>query len=552
MNKLSLLLAFFTFVLTAIIIKLFFIQVLSAGDVTRSYVQTSQILPQRGEIFDRHQEPLVLNQTTYGVYAEPQKIANKANAAEKLEEILQIGTATIEAKISTDKLWTPITTGLDKKKKETIAALKMTGIGFYEESRRFYPEASAAAHLLGFVGKNEKGENVGYFGVEGYYEKDLIGLPGILKTERDLFGRPIFIGVQDKIQEEDGRDLILTIDKSIQALAKEKLLSGMQRYDAKEGCIIIADPQRLAIRALVCLPDFDPVRYGRFSEEYFRNPAISTLYEPGSIFKPLVMAAGLQEKVIRPNDLYDEKGPIKIGKYEIRTWNNQYEGSITMTRLLEKSSNVGLVYIAKKLGRQRLLSYLKQYGIGERTGIDLEGETFTRLKPEAEWHEIDEATASFGQGIAVTQMQMLRAFAALINGGYMLKPHVVEAVKSSDNSLDKMLLSKGRRVLNETASAQIRKMLEAAVEHGDARWARPKGYRIGGKTGTAQLPIAGHYDPNKTVASFIGFAPVEKPQFIVLVTLKEPTASPWGSETAAPLFFDLVKDLFVYYNIAPE
>jgi len=441
---------------------------------------------------------------------------------------------------------------LNKKTKEAISKLRLNGLGFEEEAKRFYPEGSAAAHLLGFVGKNDKGENIGYFGLEGHYEKDLAGLPGILKTERDLFGNPIFIGVQSKLEPEDGRDLILTIDKTVQQITREKLKSGLQKYGAKEGCIVVANPMTLEIIALSCLPDFDPQQYYKFSEDYFKNSAISNIYEPGSIFKPLIMAAALNEKVVKSTDMYNENGAVEIGGYEIQTWDKKYEGKITMTRILEKSSNVGMVYVGQKLGEDKILFYLKQYGIGELTGIDLQGETPGFIKNQSEWYPIDYATATFGQGIVVTPIQMIRAFSSLINGGEILKPHVVLEIRSSDKKGSRVEPQKIRQVINTRTSILIKKMLEATVEHGEVRWAKPKSYQIGGKTGTAQIPIKGHYDPTKTIASFIGFAPVDEPKFIILINLKEPSASPWGSETAGPLFFEIAKELLVYYNIAPE
>lgn len=553
MNKLFLLLLLYSGFLAAILMKLFVIQVLSEDHAsTKRYLKTIPIAPMRGQIFDRSHQPLVLNQTLYRVFAEPQKINEKETVIDKLENIVHVDSAALSSKLAGDKQWVPLAAAIDKKTKDAIEKLKLEGIGFEEDRRRFYPESSAAAHLLGFVGKNEEGGSVGYFGIEGYYEQDLAGLSGILKTERDILGEPIFAGVQDEIQGEDGRDLILTINTSVQTMSKAKLINGMEKYGAKEGCIIVADPYSLEIIALTCLPDFDPDLYGGFTEAYFRNPAVSTQYEPGSIFKPFVMAAALNEKAVAPDDIYEEKGPLTIGSHVIKTWNDTYEGTISMTRILEKSSNVGLVAVGEKLGRHQLLSYLKKYGIGSITGIDLQGEIASSMKPSFQWRPIDFATVTFGQGIAVTQIQILSAFAALINGGNLLIPHVVGAFRSHDGRTQKVEVKKIRRVINEVASRQIKKMLESTVENGDARWARPAGYRIGGKTGTAQIPVAGQYDPNKTIASFVGFAPLDKPKFIVLITLKEPSSSPWGSETAAPLFFDLAKELFVYYNIAPE
>ncbi len=552
MSKLRILFFFYFFILCAIIFKLIIIQIIASDRFSgNAYLKTQKIIPQRGSILDRNKQSLVFNQSTYKLFVEPPKIEDKEKVIKKIDEILHLGAATIEARVKADKQWVAVSTGVDKEKKEQLEKLKIKGIGFEEEQRRFYPEASLSAHLLGFVGKNEEDDNLGYFGVEGFYEKDLAGLPGILKTERDILGSPILIGVQNKLKAEDGRNLILTIDKTVQFIAKEKLKKGMERYQAREGCVIAANPQTMEIVALTCLPDFDPTEYQDYSEEVFKNPIISSVYEPGSIFKPLVMAAAINEKALKPSDTFDEIGSSHVGGYEIQTWDNKYEGEITMTRILEKSSNVGMVYVGEKLGNEKLVEYLKKYGLGEKTNIDLQGEVSGFLKPKPQWHGIDYSTATFGQGIVVTPIQMIRAFAALVNGGELLQPYVVAEIDSNGET-KKTKKRVVARVIDKRTSYLIKSMLKSTVEHAEAKWDRPKGYAIGGKTGTAQVPIAGHYDPTKTIASFIGFAPADEPKFIVMVIFKEPQSSPWGSETAAPTFFEIARELLVYYNIAPE
>jgi len=552
MWKIKLLFIFFISLYLIIIARLFLIQVINIyrKDIF-FYLQSKKLVAERGKIYDRHRNPLVLNQISYLMYLEPKKIEDKDVVFEKLESILKVDRASLEAKFDPEKYWIPVVDRLDKKTKEEIEKLKIKGIGFEEKMRRYYPEASLSAHLLGFVGKNKEGEDVGYFGIEGFYNKELAGLPGFIQSERDILGRPIMIGLQEKVEPENGRDLILTIDKTIQEIAKRKLEAGLKKYKAKSGCVIIADPLTMAILALVCLPDFDQENYYLFSEHYFKNPAISDLFEPGSIFKPLIMAAALQEGKIKPDDFYNEQGPIKIGEYQIRTWDNKYEGKISMTRILEKSSNVGMVYIGEKLGKKNLLAYLNKFGFNQLTGIDLQGEVSGFLKPVDQWYPIDYATVTFGQGIAVTPIQMITAFASIINGGNLMRPYVVSAVVSSDKK-NIIKPKKIRKIINERNSLILRKMLVSAVENAEVSWARPKDYKIGGKTGTAQIPIKGQYDPSKTIASFIGFLPANQPKIIVLVTLREPGTSPWGSETAAPLFFEIIKELILYYNFIPE
>ena len=549
--KIKLVFLFFILFYLAIIIRLFFFQVIYSPVDKSAYLKTNKLYPIRGKIFDRNNNPLVLNQNSYQLYLEPKKIDDKDKLTNLLSQNLEIPEASISAKIDMSKYWVAIAGGLIQEQKDKIDKLNLKGAGFNYQTKRFYPEASLSAHLLGFLGKNDQNEDTGYLGLEGFYDRDLRGLPGFVETERDIIGRPILIGVQQRVEPENGRDLVLTIDKTVQEISKKKLIEGLDLYKAKKGCVITADPKTMAILALVCLPDYDLEKYYLFSEEYYKNSAISDLYEPGSIFKPLIMAAGLEEKKIKPDDIYNETGQVSVGEYNIKTWNDKYEGKISMTRILEKSSNVGMVYVGEKLGNKNIYNYLEKYGFGKNTGIDLQGEASGYLKPKAEWYPIDYSTVTFGQGIAITSIQMIRSFASIINGGNLLQPYLVQKIVSKNKTIEiKPKIEK--KVISSLTSEIIKKMLVSTVENAEAKWDRPKGYVIGGKTGTAQVPIKGHYDPSKTIASFIGFAPANNPKFLTLVVLYEPQTSPWGSETAAPLFFEIAKQLIVYYNISPS
>lgn len=542
---------FFMVFFIAIVVRLFYVQVLRIHDTKAASLHYKRIFPERGRIFDRAMQPLATNQTKYLLFAEPKNIDDKSSLIRRVSTILSVDEASIEARFDETKDWVPLAHAVTRKKRDELLAAGLEGIGFEDQSERFYPEASLAAHLLGFVGKNETGENVGYFGIEGYYDQDLIGLPGVIKMDADVAGRPILLGGSERIDSDDGRDLVLTIDKSVQELAKNKLKEGIERYKAKEGCVLIADPKTMEMLAVTCLPDFDPTKYYEFGQELFINPAFSTSYEPGSTIKPLFVAAAIEEKKIKPDDYYDETGPIDRGGFQIRTWDNKYEGKITITRILEKSSNVGMVFIGDKLGDKKVLEYAKKYGYGQPTGIDVQGEASGVLRPDNQWYPIDYSTTTFGQGIAVTPLQQIRAFAAAINGGYLLEPHVVKSIRSGDKE-KKIETKVVRRVLSDRTSAIIRKMLVDTVEHGEYRYAVPAGYKIGGKTGTAQIPVEGRYDASKTIASFVGFAPADDPKFIALVILNQPGTSIYGSETAAPLFFEIAKELLFYYNLAPD
>lgn len=550
--KTKLLFVGFLLIYALIIARLFYLQIFTPVSIDNGlYLKSRKINPERGKIYDTNMTPLVLNQNNYLLYLEPKKIENKEKLIESLSKTLKIEEASMEARIDMNKDWISITSRVSEEKKAEIESLKIEGVGFQPQMKRYYPEASLSAHLLGFVGKKADGDDLGYFGIEGFYNLDLTGLPGVLDSERDLFGRPIFVGVQNKVSAENGRDLVLTIDKTIQEISKKRISEGLERYRAKQGCIIVANPNTMAILSLVCLPDYDLDQYYSFTESFFKNPVVSEVYEPGSIFKPLIVGAAIQEKKIRPQDTYNEEGQIKIGEYQIKTWDEKYEGEITMTRILEKSSNVGMVYIGEKLGRENIYRYMDKFGFGKITGIDLQGEISGYIKPKSDWYPIDYSTATFGQGIAVTPIQMIRAFASLINGGNLMKPYVVEKILSKKGEI-KIQPKIERKIFSKTTSEVVKKMLVSTVENAEVKWDRPKDIKIGGKTGTAQVAIQGHYDPSKTNASFIGFLPADKPEFIVLVMFKEPKTSQWGSETAAPVFFEVAKDLIVYYGITPN
>lgn len=552
MLKLKFLLLVFAVFFIAIITKLFFLQILNQKGYEADYLTTTKIYPERGKMYDRNKLPIVVNQVQYLLFAEPALIKEKDAVVDKIDDVLKIGEATIEARLDMSKKWVAIQRGVTKDQKEKLEKVIPVGIGFDNTSVRYYPEASLSAHLVGFVGKNEIGDDVGNYGLEGFYDQELVGLPGVLKSERDLFGNPIFIGTQERLESQPGSDLILTIDKTVQNIVKEKLKEGIERSSAKNGCAIAVDPNTMEVLAASCLPDFDPSNYADYPGDVFKNQLIADTYEPGSTFKPIVMAAALEEGAVKTNTTMNEESSIRIGEYTITNFDKSSEGKINMTRVMEKSSNIGMVFIQEKLGRDKFYYYLKNYGFGEPTGIDLQGEATGTLRSQTDWYPIDYATAAFGQGIGITRLQLIRAFAAVINGGKLMKPYIVKEVISGDKRKVREPRME-RRVLSEKTSEQMRKMLVSVVEYNkeNISWNTPVGYKIGGKTGTAQVAIAGHYDASKTVASFIGFAPADKPKFLILVVLQEPELSGFGSTTAAPIFWEITNQLLSYYNIVP-
>jgi len=509
--------------------------------------------PQRGAVISSDNYPLVMNQQAYLLYGEPKNILDIDGFAKRVGDAIGKDSASISGVLNQPgRVWVPIEHKVEKETVERLKGLQEKGLGFEEEPKRFYPEASMSAHLLGFVGLDQNGMDQGYFGLEGFYDRELRGKEGSLEIEKDVAGNPILIGQTFRVEPQDGRDLILWIDRSVQAIAEKRLKEGMEKYGAKEGSVIIMDPKTGGILGMASFPSYDPRSYATSEKERYINPTVAGSYEPGSTFKVIIMGAGIDAGVITPQTEMDETGPIEVGGYTIRTWNNQYHGKITMTQVLEYSSNVGMVFVGKKLGREKLLSAIKNFGFGKSTDIDLEDESSPTIRPNKEWYEIDLSTASFGQGIAVTPIQMVRAVGALANGGVLMEPKVVKAIQDKNGKIAPIPPKKLRQVVSKKTAEEVTEMMVASVDNGEAKWAKPQGYRIAGKTGTAQIPVSGHYDEKKTIASFVGFAPSDDPKFVMLVTLRETTSSQWGSETAAPLFFNIAKDLFLYWGITPK
>jgi len=557
MKRISIVFIFIFLFFLVIIARLFYWQFLISDKLKAQaedqYLLREELPARRGEILYADNQPLVTNEECFLVFAQPKKIENKENLAQKLSSILEMDEATIAAQLAQKNLyWVPIKHKVKKEKADEIKALDLVGIGFQEESKRFYPEGSSSAHLVGFVGSDTAGKDKGYFGLEGYYGRELTGRPGFLTVEKDPQGNPILTSSRDEFSKENGDTLFLNIDRGVQYILERKLKLGLEKYGAKAGGVTLMDPKTGKILGMASFPSYDPEKFLDFEEDRYKNPLIADSFEPGSVFKVIVMAAALDQKVVEVNTLYDEKGPVAIGGYKIKTWNEEYGGRITMTQVLERSSNVGMVWVASQLEKRNLLSYLRKFGFSQKSGIDLQEEFSPELRPEDEWREIDLATASFGQGIAVTPIQMVRAVAVIANDGMLVRPYMVKKIIKEDGRVEEIKPQIERKVIKPETAAVLTEMMVSAVENGEAKWVKPKGFRIAGKTGTAQIPVAGHYDTEKTIASFIGFAPADDPKFIMLVTLREPSASPWGSETAAPLFFDIIKELFTYYGLSPD
>lgn len=539
-----------------VVVKLFYWQVVSAEDLRdlakAQSSETIDIPAVRGEILSSDGFPLATNTISYTLYSNPKIITDKKKYAEVLAPVLSRDTASVSALLDQDLYWVRLANKVDGTLKSQIEALKLPGIGFEEEYQRFYPEASMAAHLIGFVGHDAKGENHGYFGIEGEYNDQLAGRSGALHAIRDALGNAILNDIRED-SKIDGRNIKLTVDRTVQFSVDKRLSDGIAKYNADGGSAIVMDTKTGKILAMASYPKFDPQKFYEYEGSAYTNPALSSLYEPGSTFKVLVMAAAINENLITPETHCNIcSAPIELGEYKIRTWNNEYYPSTTMNDVIVHSDNTGMVFVGKKLGVDRMISYLERYGMGQTTDIDLQGESSGVLREKDSWHPIDLATSSFGQGISVTPIQLITAVNSIANGGKLAHPYIVSQIETPDGKVININPKPTTRVISNAASKSVAKMMLNAVENGEAKWTKVKNYKIAGKTGTAQIPVAGHYDPNHTVASFVGFFPANDPKVTMLIVVNRPKTSIYGAETAAPIFFSIARDLIKYYNLPPN
>jgi cell division protein FtsI/penicillin-binding protein 2 len=345
---------------------------------------------------------------------------------------------------------------------------------------------------------------------------------------------------------------VLTIDRTIQALTEAELARALAETGAKSGTIIAMDPRTGAILAMASLPTFDPNNYTETPTARFVNPAVSAPYEPGSTFKVLTMAAALQEGRVTPETVYNDTAWIEVGGQVIRNWDRKGHGPTTMIDLLANSLNVGAATLATQMGGQTFYRYVQAFGIGRPTGIDLQGEASGSLRTpgDLDWHESDLATNSFGQGLSATPIQMISAIAAVANDGVQMRPYVAAQKMDGDQVLTAKPIPLGRVISAQTAHT-LTGMLEQAVLRENSA-AHVPGYRIAGKTGTAQIPIPGGYDDPWTIASFVGYGPVSDPRLIILVKLDRPTTSPYGGQTATPVFARLASRMFILMGVPPD
>jgi cell division protein FtsI/penicillin-binding protein 2 len=561
----------FVVVSIVIVVRLFVLMVfqhsfyvaLAAG----SHEIYSNLFPERGNIFIQdsrsgEEYPLAMNRDYFLVYADTRQIEDDKTAEDVAEKLASVFSYDDEKKfqvfLQLNKRTDPYEP-LEKKVDETVVdrlkELDLVGIAFVRQPFRYYPEGNLAAQVVGFLGKDSEGNDVGRYGVEGYWEKELMGKGGFVQGAKSAVGALIPLAGGAFEAAEDGADILLTIDRTIQYKSCETLEKYRLEFGATSASLVILDPYTGAIRAMCSLPDFDPNTYNQVeSIDIYNNTNIFTSYEPGSIFKPVVMSAALNEGLLTPETYFEDKGHKKdICDTPIKNAGEKVHGWQTMTGVLENSINTGMVNVAERLGKKKLIEYIESYGFGVREGIELDTEMSGTIDAlyinKGNKTDCYAATASFGQGITATPLQMVTAFSAIANGGTLMKPYVVERINYSDGKTEYFESEEIENILEKRSSMLLSGMLVSVIDSGHAAGAAVPGYYVAGKTGTAQIAGRGGYT-DETNHSFVGFAPVDNPKFVMIVKFEKPQRK-YSSSTAAPVFGDIAKFLLQYYHVPP-
>ncbi|KKP69061.1 MAG: Peptidoglycan glycosyltransferase [Candidatus Moranbacteria bacterium GW2011_GWE1_35_17] len=518
----------------------------------------SELSAKRGEIYLKNRDekyPLAVNKEYMMVFLEPKMVAEKDRVVSELSYILGIERIEIEKKLSnSEDMFEIVKKKISQEEADKITELKLKGVKLLGENYRYYPGKELASQIVGFVGSNGEQE-IGRYGLESFWEEELQGKNGSIFQERDSAGRWISITDRKKVPAQDGADLVLTIDQAVQYEIEKILKLTMEKYKADGGSILVQEPSTGKLLAMASYPNFNPNEFGKVENmSVFTNPAITNAYESGSVFKTVTLASGIDAGVISPNTTYVDNGVISEAGYNIKNSDGKSNGTQTMTQVLEKSLNTGVIFTEKLMGNKKFAEYVRNFGFGEKTGITLPNEAagdvrnLNNLKSDIQFF-----TASFGQGITTTPLQILNAYSVIANGGNLMRPQVVEKKIYSDGREESVEPKIIRRVIKEETAKQMKEMLESVVVNGHGKRAAVSGYRVGGKTGTAQVAKqgGGGYEESITIGSFTGIAPLDNPRFAVIVKIDNPKDVQWAESSAAPTCGEVLKFLLNYYNVEP-
>lgn len=531
-----------------LLLRLFYLQVVKHNFFVRAaseqHIVSIEIQPKRGTIFDRNMRSLAMNLNCDSIFANAREVRNKRKTAQTLSSILNINGNIILEKLSRDKSFVWIKRKVSPLESLQIKKAKLAGIDMIKESKRFYPNSRLACHVLGTANI----DNVGLEGLELRYNEYLKGESGWLISTQDAKRKVLESYQDDFLPPKDGFNLVLTIDEVIQNIAERELSKAVTKFNAKAACIIVMDPRTGDVLALANLPNFDLNNFAKRSSESVRNRAINDFFEPGSVFKIVTASAALEEKVVNFNDkFYCENGVYKVGRRTLH--DHTPHGTMTFREVIEKSSNIGTVKVAALFGAEKMYNYMKAFGIFDHTGIDLPGEVTGMNRPLSGWSGVSMLAIPMGQEVTVTAIQLACAVSVIADNGFRVKPRVVDKIVDDKGRTIKEFPSVVlKKTISPLTAAKVRSILRGVVESGTGKKAKIEEYTSGGKTGTAQKVEGGTYSHDRFIASFIGFAPVEKPLLSVVVCVDEPRPVYYGGDVAAPVFKNVVDESLKYLN----
>lgn len=546
-NRLFLLIIGFSTWITIILIRLFFLQALDYEEyVAQSESQQKafiEVSSKRGDILDRNLEELAISVPAESVYADPQQIEDPVKVAATLAPLLEISKESLLAVLQSRNRFTYLKRKIPPKLGQQIRDLQLAGIGIQKESGRAYPNRELAAHILGFVGMD--GEGLG--GLEYFFNKYLEGKKTRIDMRVDALRNPF--ERSPSIDVAQGDTLVLTLDKTIQHIAENSLREAIEKAKAKNGSVIVMNPHNGDILAMASYPFFNPNNHQESPSDHRRNRPILDIYEPGSTFKIITLSSVLNESLGFPDEVIDCRvGTARIANKVYKEAKGSYQ-DLTITEIFAKSSNVGTVKLGLRLGPEMLHQYVRNFGFGQKTGIDLPGEELGIFRPTTSWSKISIGAVSIGQEIAVTPLQLIRAAAAVANGGFLVKPRIVQRIASPEGDTLLEYEPQRTRILNPETVEMMKRIMTQTVLEGTGRISRLKGYSSAGKTGTAQKIVNGNYSKSHYVASFVGFAPVENPALISLVVVNEPKGVTYGGPVAGPAFKEIMERSLLYQKV---
>jgi len=548
----------FVFISLVVVYRLFTLQIKN-GDYWQAIAKGQQTfieesIGERGDFFleDKDDKTRILAQNIKKniLYIIPNKIEDKTKTAGLLENILQKPKDEILIELEKGETFKKeITDEQVQEFKDNCNNIK--GLYVDEIQKRLYPQNCLAASLIGFV--NDAGD--GQYGIEGYFNDTIKGREGFKEQQRSPWGYLSLFSKNENLNSpKQGSDLVLTLDYNVQFFCEKKLKQAKEEWDIDAGEIIVMDPSTGQIISLATFPSFDPNKYEEQTKlEVFRNASTQKLFEPGSVLKAVTMAAALEENLITPDTTYIDKGVINLGGPPIYNYEKRVYGEQTMTNVLEKSINTGAVFVQQELGTKLFLKYLEKFGFFEKTGVDLQAEEFSSNEVLKNGYPRDFASASFGQGIDTTSIQLVRAFSAIANGGNLMKPYLVKKIIKDNGEEIEIEPEVQRRVISKETSDKLTEMLVSVTENIYARRSQVKGYYVAGKTGTAQIALEhGGYAKDRTIHSFIGYLPSDNPRILILVKLDNPKEASASSYSAAPLFSEVARYIVDLWQIPPE